>query len=90
MYDHFFNAGQHPTPILHACGGRPNPFLFIRGLSCPRNVQTSLTQNCLKPTIPGFPYNLLPVTCGGIGFFKQHMLSIGLEIRPQSAFNCPL
>jgi hypothetical protein len=28
-----------------------NPFLFIKGLSCPRTVQTSLTQNCLKLTI---------------------------------------
>jgi hypothetical protein len=30
-----------------------NPFLFIRGLSCPRSVQTSLTQNILRLTIPG-------------------------------------
>jgi hypothetical protein len=45
-----------------------NPFLFIRGLSCPSSVQASLTQNCLKLTIPGFPYNCLPVFCGEIGF----------------------
>jgi hypothetical protein len=45
-----------------------NPFLFIRGLSCPISVQTSLTQNCLKLTILGFPYNYLPVSCGDIGF----------------------
>jgi hypothetical protein len=47
-----------------------NPFLFIIGLSCPRSVQTSLTQNFLKLTLPGFPYNLLPVPCGDIGFKK--------------------
>jgi hypothetical protein len=47
-----------------------NPFLFIIGLSCPRSVQTSLTQNFLKLTIPGFPYNLLPVSCGDISFKK--------------------
>jgi hypothetical protein len=33
-----------------------NPCLFLRGLSCPSSVQTSLTQYCLKLTIPGFPY----------------------------------
>ncbi len=38
---------------------------------CPRSVQTSFTQNCLHLTIPGFPYNLLPVFCGDIGFFKK-------------------
>ncbi len=37
-----------------------NPFLFIRGLSCPRSVQTTLTQNCLELTIPRFPYDFLP------------------------------
>ncbi len=34
-------------------------------------VQTSLTQNCLKITIPGFFYNLLPLSCGEIGYFKK-------------------
>ncbi len=48
-----------------------NPFLFIKGISCPRSVQTSLTQNCLKLTIPGFPHSLLPVSCGAIGFKKS-------------------
>ncbi len=50
-----------------------NPFLFIRGLSCPCHVQTLLTQNCLKLTIPGFPYNLLPLSCGAgdIGFLNK-------------------
>ncbi len=38
-----------------------NPFLFIRGLSCPASVQTSLTQNCLKLTIPEF--SLQPPSC---------------------------
>ncbi len=48
-----------------------NPFLFIRGLSCPSSVQASLlTPNCLKLTIPGFLYNCLPVSCGDIGFKK--------------------
>ncbi len=41
-----------------------NPFLLIRGLSCPSSVQTSLSQNCLNLTI-----NLLPVSWGDIVFF---------------------
>ncbi len=49
-----------------------NPFLFIRGLSCPSSVQTLLTQNCLKLTIPGFPDNCLPVSCGDTGFLKKN------------------
>jgi len=40
-----------------------NPFLIIRGLSCPCCVQTSLSLNCLKLTTPGFPYNCLLVSC---------------------------
>jgi hypothetical protein len=32
--------------------------------------QTPLIQNCLKLTIPEFPYNGLPVSCGDIGFLK--------------------
>jgi hypothetical protein len=50
-----------------------NPFLFIKRvnyLTYPRSVQTSLSQNCPKLTKPGFPYNLLPVNCGDIGFLK--------------------
>jgi hypothetical protein len=47
-----------------------NPFLFIRGLSCPVSVQTFVTENGLKLTIPGFPYNLCPVSCGDVGFKK--------------------
>jgi hypothetical protein len=33
-----------------------NPFLFIKGLSCPRTVQTLLTQNFLKLTIRTVQY----------------------------------
>ncbi len=39
-----------------------------------------------KLTIPGFPCNLLPLSCGDIGFKKSSRCSIGLEIRPKSAF----
>jgi hypothetical protein len=46
-----------------------NPFLFIRGLSCPSCIQATISLNCAKLTIPGFPYNCLPVSCGDIGFF---------------------
>jgi hypothetical protein len=36
---------------------------------------------------PGFPYNLLPVSFGDIGFLHtKTRSSIGLEIRPQSVF----
>jgi hypothetical protein len=38
-------------------------FLFIRGLSCPYNVQKSVTQKFVKKLImPGFPNNLLVET----------------------------
>ncbi len=62
------------------------PLILIRGLSCPTCIQASLSLNCLKLTIPGFPYNCLPVSCGDIGFKKNPRSSIGLKIRPQSAF----
>jgi hypothetical protein len=62
-----------------------NPFLFIRGLSCPSCIQVSLSLNCLQLIIPGFPHNCLLVSCGDIGFKKKS--SIGLEIRPRSAFS---
>jgi hypothetical protein len=55
-----------------------NPFLFIRGLFFLRSVQTSLTQNCLKLTIPGFPDNLLSVSCKDIGFLTGHFMLIFL------------
>jgi hypothetical protein len=47
-----------------------NHFLFIRELSCPNCIQASLSLNCLKLTTTRFPYNCLPVSCGGIGFKK--------------------
>ncbi len=73
---------------ISVCSPVFSPFLFIRGLSCPRSVQTSLTQNCLQLTIPGLPYNLLLVSCGDIGFIKKlHWSSIGLDIRLKSAFS---
>ncbi len=41
--------------------------LFIRGLSCPSFIQASISLNCFKLTIPGFPYHCLPVSCGDTG-----------------------
>ncbi len=58
-----------------------NPFLFIRGLSCPGCIQTWLSLNCLKLTILGFPHNCLLVSK------KNPRSSISLEISPQSAFS---
>jgi hypothetical protein len=43
-------------------------------------------KSSLQLTKPGFPYNLLPVSCGDIGLKKNPRSSIGLEIRSQSAF----
>ena len=63
-----------------------NPFLFIRGLFCPCCVEASVSLNCLMQTIPGFPFNCLPVPCGDIDLKKNPRSSIGLEIRPKSAF----
>ncbi len=59
-----------------------NPFFFIRGLSCPRSVQLTFTQNCPKLIIPGFSYNLLPVSCD-IGFFNN---KAKVMYWPQSIF----
>ncbi len=64
-----------------------NLFLFIRGLFFPSCIQAALSLNCLKLTIPGFPHNCLPVSCGDIGLKKIPMSSIGLEIRSQSSFS---
>ncbi len=62
-----------------------NPFLFIRGLSCPSCIQALLSLNCLKlQYLSRFPHNCLSVYCG---FKKNPRSSIGLEIRPQSAFS---
>ncbi len=57
-----------------------NPFLFITRPSDPHCAQASLS------SIPGYPYNLLPVFCADIGFKKKYGSSIDLEIRPQSDF----
>jgi hypothetical protein len=67
-----------------------NPFLFIRGLSCPSCIQALLSLNFLKLTVPGFPHNCLSVSCSDIGFKKtktKTRSSIGLEISLQSAFS---
>ena len=73
-----------------------NPFLFIRGLSCPSCIQASLSLNCLKLTTPGIPYNCLSVSCGDIGFFEK---ILGLEMAWKSGLqvlflplgrSCPL
>jgi hypothetical protein len=63
-----------------------NPFLFSRGLSCPSSVQASLTQNCLELTISGFPYDCLPVSCGGNGFKKI----VGRVFAWESSLKVPL
>ncbi len=60
-----------------------NPFLIIRGLSCPSCIQASL---CLKLTKPGFPHNCLPVSCGDIGFFKN---ILGLVLAWKSGLKEP-
>jgi hypothetical protein len=41
----------HSVHLLLKTTGSLNPFLFIRGLSCPRIVHKSLTQTILKLTI---------------------------------------
>jgi hypothetical protein len=81
--------------LIHIATLLVPPFIFIRGLSCPSCIQASLSLNFLKLTIPGFLHNCLPVSCGDIGFIKNHRSSIGLGIWPQSAFlplghSCPL
>jgi hypothetical protein len=56
-----------------------NPFLVIRGLSCPRSVQISLT-------VPGFSDNLLFFFVVTLAIKNLLRSSIDLDIRPQSAF----
>jgi hypothetical protein len=63
-----------------------NPLLFIRGLSCPSSIQASLSLNCLKLTIPGFPHTCLPVSCGDIGFLKK---ILGLVFPWKSGLKVP-
>ncbi len=73
-----------------------NPFLFIRGLSCPGCIQASLSLNCLKLTIPGFPHNSLLASCGAIGFLKKILgLVLARKSGPKVPFlplgrSCPL
>jgi hypothetical protein len=77
-----------------------NLFLFIRGLSCPGCIQTSLSLNCLKLTTEYLDFltthKCLLVSCGDIGFFKQNpRSSISLELGLKVLFlplvrSCPL
>jgi hypothetical protein len=62
----FDGGGGGEAGVVPTSRSALNPFLFIRGLSCPSNVQTSLTQNCAN-YIPGFPYNCL----SDIGYFLK-------------------
>jgi hypothetical protein len=66
--------------------GLVNPFVFIRGLSCPNWIKASLSLNCFKLTIPGFPHNCLPVYCGDIGFLKN---ILGLVLAWKSGLKVP-
>ncbi len=59
------------------------PFLFIRGLSCPRTVQTVLTGNCLKLTYTWISFLYLVVT---LAFLK----SIGQVLAWKSGRKVPL
>ncbi len=74
--------------------GRINPFLFIRLLFCPSCIHASLSLNCLKLTIPGFPHNCLPVSWGDNGFKKILGLVLawnsGLKVSTLSAFRALL
>jgi hypothetical protein len=36
-----------------------------------RAVQASLSLNCLMITVPGFPYHLISLSCGDIGFKEK-------------------
>ena len=63
-----------------------NPFLFIRGLSCPSCIQASLSLNCLKLTIPNFLATVFLHLVVTLALKKNPRYSIGLEIRHQSAF----
>ncbi len=72
-----------------------NPFLFIRGLSCPSCIQASLSLNCLKLTIPGFPHKCLLASCGDIGFKKTPGLVLAWKSGLKVSFlplgrSCPL
>jgi hypothetical protein len=64
-----------------------NLFLFIRGLPCPHSFQASLTQNFLKLILSGIPYNILPISCGDIGFLKRNL---GQVLAGKSGLKVPL
>ncbi len=66
------HLGREGPLKIYSCRIFFNHFLFNREPYCARSVQTSFTQNCLKTSIPGFPYTLLPFFCGDIGFKKKH------------------
>ncbi len=59
-----------------------NPFLFIRGLSSPHRVKTSITQNRLNLDFLTIAFLFFVLTLA----LKMPRSSNGLEIRPQSAF----
>ncbi len=64
-----------------------NHFVFITGLFCPRSGQTSLTEKCLKVTIPWISLQLTScVLWWHYCSLKNPRSSTGLEIRPQSVF----
>ncbi len=73
-----------------------NPFLFISGLSSPSCIQASLSLNCFKLTIPGYPHNCLLASCGEIGFLKKILdLVSACKSGPKVPFlplgrSCPL
>jgi hypothetical protein len=69
--------------------------LMFRGLSCPSFIQASLSLSCLKLTIPGFPHNCLPVSCGDIGLKKILSLVLAWQSGLKVPFlplgrSCPL
>jgi hypothetical protein len=70
MYDHFSSACPRRTPILHVSCGRPNPFLFIRGLSCLSQCSNIINSKLSEASYNWISYNPLPVSCGDIGFLK--------------------
>jgi hypothetical protein len=47
------------------------PSLIHHSVLLPSQCSDIINSNCLKLTIPGFPYNLLPVSCDDIGFLKK-------------------
>ncbi len=79
-------TGKFNNFLIQNLSSRVKPLLFLRGLSCPRSVQTSLTQISLKLTILGFPNNLLPVACRDSGLKKN----LGLVFAWKSGLKAPL